>query len=293
MASILGVSRNAVYDAARRGDFRTIRVGKRILVPKSEIRRLLNAGPVTADCSSKAYGDGVRQQMITRFYSPEAVPNCRDSWGVGFGRHREGRVSLPNMMEQLAQHHKFQRYIREEIRRMDRTGGAFSVLSLAESVCARRKIENARDRDYTFGNSLPMSAAHDMVALAQRLPGTESNVAMAKPLSSLQPNGKKMTDARLTDELARSMGWRPFANRFLANGRDWIARSHFQPLAILDHAFQLLEKISRDYSIVNSPTAGFIVEVRLSGRVGRAAGEPKARTISLALARAIGLDLHR
>lgn len=40
----LGVSRNAVYGAARRGDFRTIRIGKRILVPRSEIHRLLTGG---------------------------------------------------------------------------------------------------------------------------------------------------------------------------------------------------------------------------------------------------------
>jgi len=51
-ARILGIGRNAVYDAARRGDFRTIRVGKRILVPKSEIRRLLGGKP-DADMSRK------------------------------------------------------------------------------------------------------------------------------------------------------------------------------------------------------------------------------------------------
>jgi hypothetical protein len=42
MARILGVSRNAIYEAARRGDFRTIRVGKRILVPLPEVRRLVD-----------------------------------------------------------------------------------------------------------------------------------------------------------------------------------------------------------------------------------------------------------
>jgi excisionase family DNA binding protein len=41
-ATLLGIGRNAVYGAARRGEFRTIRIGKRILVPKSEIRRLLS-----------------------------------------------------------------------------------------------------------------------------------------------------------------------------------------------------------------------------------------------------------
>ena len=46
MARILGVSRNGIYEAARRGDFRTIRVGKRILVPLAEIRRLLDGESV-------------------------------------------------------------------------------------------------------------------------------------------------------------------------------------------------------------------------------------------------------
>jgi excisionase family DNA binding protein len=41
LATVLGISRNAVYDAARRGDFRTIRIGKRILVPRAELDRLL------------------------------------------------------------------------------------------------------------------------------------------------------------------------------------------------------------------------------------------------------------
>ena len=60
---------------------------------------------------------------------------------------------------------------------------------------------------------------------------------------------------------------------------------------IVDHAFHLLEKITQDYSIVNSPNTGFVVEVRLDGHVGRAAGGPKARTISLAVAMAIKLKI--
>ena len=101
----------------------------------------------------------------------------------------------------------------------------------------------------------------------------------------------KLTGEHLTNELARVLGWRPFPDRFVTDGRNWIARSRFQPLAVLDHAFRLLEKVSEDYSIENTPSTGFSVEVRLAGKVGRAAGEPKARTITIALARALGLDL--
>jgi Helix-turn-helix domain len=37
----LGLGKNAAYDGARRGDFKTIRIGKRILVPTAEVERLL------------------------------------------------------------------------------------------------------------------------------------------------------------------------------------------------------------------------------------------------------------
>jgi excisionase family DNA binding protein len=37
----LGLSRNGTYDAAKRGDIPIIRIGKRILVPKAALERLL------------------------------------------------------------------------------------------------------------------------------------------------------------------------------------------------------------------------------------------------------------
>jgi excisionase family DNA binding protein len=42
-AKILGVGRNAMYGATKRGDVRAIQIGKRLVIPKSEIDRLLNA----------------------------------------------------------------------------------------------------------------------------------------------------------------------------------------------------------------------------------------------------------
>ena len=38
---LLGIGRNQAYEAAKRGDFPTIRIGKRILVPKAAFDRLL------------------------------------------------------------------------------------------------------------------------------------------------------------------------------------------------------------------------------------------------------------
>jgi excisionase family DNA binding protein len=37
----LGLGRNASYEAARRGDIPTIKIGKRILVPKARFDRML------------------------------------------------------------------------------------------------------------------------------------------------------------------------------------------------------------------------------------------------------------
>jgi hypothetical protein len=39
----LGVGRNAAYDAARRGDLPVIRLGRRLVVPRAALERLLAA----------------------------------------------------------------------------------------------------------------------------------------------------------------------------------------------------------------------------------------------------------
>ena len=39
---LLGISRNSAYEAARRGEIPTIRVGRRILVPRSRLDELLD-----------------------------------------------------------------------------------------------------------------------------------------------------------------------------------------------------------------------------------------------------------
>jgi hypothetical protein len=38
---ILGISRNGAYDAAKRGDFETLRIGKLVLVPVAPLKRRL------------------------------------------------------------------------------------------------------------------------------------------------------------------------------------------------------------------------------------------------------------
>jgi excisionase family DNA binding protein len=42
VAKLLGVGRNAAYEAARRGDFPTLKIGKRLVAPKAPIDRMLD-----------------------------------------------------------------------------------------------------------------------------------------------------------------------------------------------------------------------------------------------------------
>ena len=45
-ARVLGISRNACYEAARSGQVPTIRFGRRILVPKVALDKLLSGQPL-------------------------------------------------------------------------------------------------------------------------------------------------------------------------------------------------------------------------------------------------------
>lgn len=44
----LGISRGAAYEAARRGELPVLRLGKRIVVPRAALERLLAQPPTTA-----------------------------------------------------------------------------------------------------------------------------------------------------------------------------------------------------------------------------------------------------
>ncbi|MFN7936586.1 MAG: helix-turn-helix domain-containing protein [Bryobacteraceae bacterium] len=49
---LLGLGRNSTYDAIRRGQIRSIRLGRRILIPRSEITRIL------AECDRNTMSPG-------------------------------------------------------------------------------------------------------------------------------------------------------------------------------------------------------------------------------------------
>jgi excisionase family DNA binding protein len=42
---LLGLGRGAAYEAARRGDIPTIRIGRRVLVPRAALDRLIDGDP--------------------------------------------------------------------------------------------------------------------------------------------------------------------------------------------------------------------------------------------------------
>jgi len=54
-AKCLGIGRNSAYEAIARGEIPVVKVGKRLLVPKAALEKLLAAG------QSKKNGDNERQ----------------------------------------------------------------------------------------------------------------------------------------------------------------------------------------------------------------------------------------
>ena len=47
----LGLSRNSAYDAAKRGDLPTIRMGRRLLVPRAALEALLNPAAAKSEAA--------------------------------------------------------------------------------------------------------------------------------------------------------------------------------------------------------------------------------------------------
>jgi len=51
-ADLLGISRSLAYDAVHRGEIRTVRLGRRLLVPLAELHKLLQADTALGDVIS-------------------------------------------------------------------------------------------------------------------------------------------------------------------------------------------------------------------------------------------------
>jgi hypothetical protein len=102
-----------------------------------------------------------------------------------------------------------------------------------------------------------------------------------------------MTDQRLTDELAfRGMGWRPGPDRYLKSGRSWIPRWRFEPLDKLSDALELLEHAAEKYSLSGGHQCPFAARVQIGSAIAIKSGDSKARTIALAVAQALGINVE-
>ena len=101
-----------------------------------------------------------------------------------------------------------------------------------------------------------------------------------------------MSDETLTGELAiRVMGWKATPDRFIKSGRSWIPRWRFQPLLDLADAFRLLDQVALQYALTRNSRRTFTAEVHVGTSHGKASGQNKARAITFAVARALGLEV--
>jgi hypothetical protein len=101
-----------------------------------------------------------------------------------------------------------------------------------------------------------------------------------------------MTAEHLTAVLAeRVMHWRSTPDRFLTGKRAWIPRWRFQPLANVEDAFQLVAAAGASYSLTATADGTVAAQVWMGRRTGTALGKITAATITVAVARAIGIEV--
>jgi hypothetical protein len=106
-------------------------------------------------------------------------------------------------------------------------------------------------------------------------------------------DSNKDREAQLIGEIARVVfGWRTAPGRFIISGRRWLPHWRFSPFERVDDAFQVLDRVSERYTLSSSNGAPrFSARVKVGRRVGKASGDKKARTITLAVIKALGLEL--
>jgi hypothetical protein len=102
-----------------------------------------------------------------------------------------------------------------------------------------------------------------------------------------------MTDESMTAALAeRVMGWGVRPDRFVMDNRGWMPRWRFQPTEKIVDAFWLLEQAGpQEYMIQVDDKGDCRVHVRFGERTGYADSPSKARAISMAIARAVGIEI--
>jgi hypothetical protein len=100
-------------------------------------------------------------------------------------------------------------------------------------------------------------------------------------------------EIRLTEELVwLILGWRSAPGRFLKVGRGWLPKWRFAPFDHLENAFELLESAADHYCLSGTKDGHtFTVKIAIGSRTILASGRPPARTITIGVARALGLKV--
>jgi len=101
-----------------------------------------------------------------------------------------------------------------------------------------------------------------------------------------------MTTRELTVLLAvRVMRWTVHPGRYLMENRRWTPDWRFQPMKTIADAIRLLDAADpEEYTINSGRGRGCTVHVQIGGAAGEATDASKARAITYAVARAIGLE---
>ena len=100
-------------------------------------------------------------------------------------------------------------------------------------------------------------------------------------------NGDRLTAALAT----RVLGWKVAPGRYIKPNRSWTPSWRFAPLNNLDQAFELLDKAAGTFSLTTCDTGIFHAEVRIGNATGAAKGKKKAAAITIAVARALGVEV--
>jgi hypothetical protein len=109
-----------------------------------------------------------------------------------------------------------------------------------------------------------------------------------------RPCGRKLgSPEQLAGTLAELvMGWGVAPDRFLVGNGSWMPRWRFQPTKDLEDAFRLLDAADPEECIIHMRRGStWVVQVRIGADLGDAQDACKPRAITIAVARALGLEV--
>ena len=91
---LLGIGRNSAYEAARQGTIPTLRFGKRVVVPRAALMRLLGEREAPADEKAKGMFTGLRPDVVAQAVRLADVRHAT----FGDDALMRGRVTYPEKL---------------------------------------------------------------------------------------------------------------------------------------------------------------------------------------------------